>query len=151
MENFTTCPKLKTPIMDCKFTHASIHQNILRLIGNVNVKRNLSQNLSLVWRYKKCPMGLQACSNQMDYPIPGVCMIISKKTIFGDEVGRNFVPKFKCPIKSGKYSFNFSISLKGITLIPSPKNKYHIKLEMLNGPKQESVVCIELVSWIKSE
>lgn len=150
LDSFSTCPNIRTPIMNCKFVHSSIEKNILHLVGSVSVSKNLSPNFSLVWHYKKCPMGFNVCSNQMDFPVPGICSIISSKTIFGDAVGKNFAPKLKCPIERGQYSFNFSLSLEGIRFIPSIGNKYHIKLELLSGPRQESVACIELVSWIKN-
>lgn len=121
----------------------------MRIEGTVQFTESLSDKFAFLLQYRKNQFGSKEISRSIDFPIPQPCMVLTKKTVFGDPIGNSFTPRLTCPPKKGTYKFNFTISLKQVADIPDPRTKYMANLYLLDPTKSKKVLCTKVVAWMR--
>lgn len=150
LEKLDQCkPQLSSYVMLFDVHKAVMIKNMLTLVGTCSVSEPLSKSMAVTFRYKRCQMTKDDCSREYDFPVPSFCLLMEAKTPFGDGFGKYVTPKFTCPVKTGHYRVNLTISLKSIVDIPASRIRYRIKYLFLDAFKKDSVGCVELAIWLR--
>lgn len=138
------CAKSENYVIQFPKLNLSVVKNRVRAIGEVHFTENILKNYGIVmFQFRQCPTDA-TCSTPKNFELKGICQYLVAKSLFAGPVGENFVPKIKCPIKSGTYTFDVTVFLQKLLRFPFARFRTKGKMSVADlAHGRKNVLCMD--------